>query len=251
MHRIMLMAFAPLYLCYTNIPGLTKQRVTGIAVLLLCYLVFIVGRVRSALFLPVLGVGAALCAGAMKKKHFFLLLAASVIFAFIFFQLHPKKWEKLNNPTEETFYYRIESYPFSWHIAQKHPLLGIGLRAPRMEFLADYTYHYPYSNKTKFSETVENIRTSENSFLTFMTDLGLPFTLLYLGTLLTLLAQLTRLLATHRTNTLLPPIVLFLPLVTGVLYGMLYDALLYPQICWFFHLLLGIIPNLTSRPEEG
>ncbi len=246
MHRIMLMGFAPLYFVYTNQPGLTRQRLSGIFVLVLCYLVFIVGRVRSTLFLPVLGVGASLFVGAVKKKHFFILLAASILCGLVFAHLHPKKWEKITTPTDETFYYRIESYPFSWHIAQKHPLLGIGLRAPRMKFLADYEISYPYGNKTKFSRTVENIRTSENIFLTFMVDLGLPFVLLYLGAVLYLIGRLTRMLARHETNTILPPIVLFLPLVIGMVYSMLYDSFLYPQVCWFFHLLLGIIPNLQK-----
>ncbi len=247
MHRIMLMGFAPLFLVYTTPPGLTRQRVSGICVLLLCYLVFVVGRVRSTLFLPVLGVGASLCVGAMKKKYFFLLLAASILCGILFAQLHPKKWEKITTPTDETFYYRIESYPFSWHIAQNHPLLGIGLRAPRMDFLADYEIHYPYGNKTMFSQTVENIRTSENIFLTFMVDLGLPFVLLYLGALLKLFARLTLLLAKHADNTIVPPMVLFLPLVIGILYSMLYDSFLYPQVCWFFHLLLGMVPNLEEN----
>jgi predicted membrane metal-binding protein len=45
-----------------------------------------------------------------------------------------------------------------------------------------------------------------------------------------------------------PPLALFLPITAVLLHSILYDSLLYPQVSWFFHLLLGLIP---LRPGRG
>jgi hypothetical protein len=39
-----------------------------------------------------------------------------------------------------------------------------------------------------------------------------------------------------------PPLALMLPLVTALLSFFVYDILLHPQVCWFFSVLLGLIP---------
>jgi len=37
-------------------------------------------------------------------------------------------------------------------------------------------------------------------------------------------------------------VVLLFPLTVALVHYQLFDGLLFPQSCWFFHLLLGLIP---------
>jgi len=142
----------------------------------------------------------------------------------------------------EPVYYRLENYGFSWSIAVRHPVLGIGLRAPREEFLNDYEIKYPYVTREKFADSVKGITTSDNIFLTFMADLGFPFLLLYSFSLIVLLIRLVRRVVAPPSASFLPPLALLLPVSAGLLYFQVYDGLLFPQISWFFHILLGLIP---------
>jgi hypothetical protein len=47
--------------------------------------------------------------------------------------------------------------------------------------------------------------------------------------------------------TYLPALALLLPIAAGLLHFQVFDGLLNPQISWFFHVLLGMIP---PRPIE-
>ncbi|MBI5572504.1 MAG: hypothetical protein HY914_21350 [Desulfomonile tiedjei] len=139
--------------------------------------------------------------------------------------------------------YRLESYPFSWHIAKQHPVLGIGLRSPRDEFLEGYRVKLPAYGRDTFEREVKYLVTSENVFLTFMSGLGLPFLILYALALVVLLARLFRLLAKPPPYMVFHPLVLLVPLTGSILHLFTTDALLYPQVNWFFHVLLGLIPS--------
>lgn len=151
---------------------------------------------------------------------------------------HPLRWES----------YRLESYPFSWHIVKQHPLFGIGLRTPRTQFLTDYRVGDTSFDRKSFTIDVNHIVTSENIFLTLMVGLGLPFVVLYCFALVILLLRLASSLLRAIPTTLIHPVVLCVLLVAAILHGLTTDVLLYPQINWFFHILLGLIP---SRMEES
>jgi len=146
--------------------------------------------------------------------------------------------------------YRLESYPFSWHVAKQHPVLGIGLRSPRVEFLDGYDVKLPAYSRHAFEREVNYLVTSENVFLTFMVGLGLPFLVLYALALVVLLARLFRLLAKPPPYMVFHPLVLLVPLTGCILHLFTTDALLYPQVNWFFHVLLGLIPSPPVHAGE-
>jgi hypothetical protein len=76
-----------------------------------------------------------------------------------------------------------------------------------------------------------------------MVGVGFPFLLLYSSSLFMLLARLMRTLGVHPPPAYIPPLALFLPLTGALLTFVVFDLLLHPQVCWFFHLLLGLIPR--------
>ena len=49
----------------------------------------------------------------------------------------------------------------------------------------------------------------------------------------------------------LHPLVLLFPLTVALVHFQLFDGLLFPQNCWFFHLLLGLIPPPGLEPGRA
>lgn len=138
--------------------------------------------------------------------------------------------------------YRLESYPFSWHVMKSYPVAGIGLRTPRDGFLRDYHVVQPDYPDDLFAREVRYLVTSENIFLTLMVGMGLPFLVLYGTALLTLMARLVRMVFRPPETAVFHPLALLLPLTASLLHALTTDVLLYPQVNWFFHVLLGLIP---------
>jgi hypothetical protein len=143
--------------------------------------------------------------------------------------------------------YRIENIFFSWHIAKESPVFGIGLWAPRTEYLDDYETRYPHVPKSTFAAWVERLRTSENMFLTFLADLGFPFVILYSAAIAFLVLRLIRMTLRQNGDSIFPPLAILLPVVGSLLHFMIFDALFRPQISWFFHILLGMTVESTQR----
>ena len=160
---------------------------------------------------------------------------------------HVKKWGKQG----ESVAYRAESIFFSLKIASDHPLLGNGLLAPRGKILENYQPEYPYISKDTFVKWTSRLRTSENMFFTFLADLGFPFTIIYTASLIFLMLVLLRMVFRPPDDFIFHPLVLFLPLSGAILHYQVVDGLLHPQLSWFFHILLGLIPvsaNLSPSP---
>lgn len=237
---IFLLSFAPLALLARKSRALV---LLAVVLLGLSYLVLCLSERLSVVLIPV-GLGVlAMWFGALRWKH---LLAALIVIAIIIgLSASHILWFKLN---KEYPYYRIENSFFSWNIAKQHPLLGIGLRAPREQFLRDYQTKYPYEVKEKFAKDVAEIVTADNQILTFLSGLGFPFTILYALAVLTLLMKLIRLAWRPPPGSCLPPLALLLPLSLALLHFQLYDGLLFAQNSWFFHLLLGLIPVGAAVP---
>ena len=84
-----------------------------------------------------------------------------------------------------------------------------------------------------------------------MVGLGLPFTLTYLAALGMLLARLVGLASKPPPGLFLHPLVLLFPLTMGLVHFQFFDGLLFPQSCWFFHLLLGLIPPRGVCPATA
>jgi hypothetical protein len=235
--RMLILWFAPLSFL---IGGSGEGRAVAWVMVLLSCAVFYVSDLRSAMLIPVVLVVLAALFGALRLRYLIVILVviAAVLVAF-FKQLPAGKMDKY----QEYTYYRAESYPFAWHVALKRPILGIGLRAPKDQYLKDYKLSYPYVSREKFSESLKRIMTLENIFLTFMAELGFPFLIIYSGCLIILLFRLLRELHRPPPSRLFHPLVLLLPIVAALLHFQVLDGLLHPQISWFFHLLLGLIPR--------
>jgi hypothetical protein len=142
---------------------------------------------------------------------------------------------------------RLEYYPFSWHIVKKSPLVGIGIRTPREDFLTDYEVWHPHFNKKRFLEEVVRLKVCQNMFLTLMVGLGAPFFILYVVALSVLLVRLVRAAVRPAPGAVIPPVALLIPLAGSLFHLMVMDLLLMPYIAWFFHILLGLIP---ARRDE-
>jgi hypothetical protein len=239
--RMLLLAFAPLTFVFW---GKRPVAVVSVIILVLSYAAFYPSNLRSAMLIPpALGLLAVLF-GILRLRYFAALLVPLVVILVCFFYQLPIG--KIG-PESETAYYRAESYPFSWHIAAKHPVLGIGLRAPREQYLEDYQIKYPYVTKEKFADSVHRVVTSENIFLTFMSELGFPFVILYTGCVLILFVRLARMARNAQQTTFIPAFAILLPVTAALLHFQVLDGLLHPQISWFFHILLGMIPSRTDN----
>ncbi|MFH1596343.1 MAG: O-antigen ligase family protein [Pseudomonadota bacterium] len=242
--RILLLGFAPLVLCFG--PSGRLAKIAAGLLLGLGYLILFLSGLQTAVLIPpILCVIATFFGGLRLRYLLALFIPLLLIITYFFFHLPSRKMGKEVEPV----YYRLENYGFSWSIAVKHPVLGIGLRAPREEFLNDYEIRYPYVTREKFANSVKGIRTSDNIFLTFMADLGFPFLLLYSFSMIVLLIRLVRRVVAPASASFPPPLALLLPISAGLLYFQVYDGLLFPQISWFFHILLGLIPP-AQGPRE-
>jgi O-Antigen ligase len=244
--RLILFSFAPLALL-----GSRSRWAAVAAVLLLLgsYVILLFGArtaaMGSAIVIPILLVLIAAVIWEWRLKQIIVLL--TVIFAVsltagnYFFYEDPKlvtKWGKGG----ESVAYRAENIFFSWKIATDHPILGIGLLAPRKEILENYQPRYPYISKQTFAQWTSRLRTSENMFFTFLADLGFPFTVIYAACVVFLLFRLLRMVFHPPAGFIFHPLVLLLPICGALLHYQVVDGLLHPQLSWFFHILLGLIP---------
>ncbi len=240
-NRMLLLAFGPLALILGKVK---RNMIIGGSVLCLGYAVCFLSDLRSAVLIPVVLGGIAVAFGSLRARRFLLILAPLTVVIVLFFNQLPI--QKLQ-PNYEPAYYRIENYPFSWHIAVRNPFFGNGLRAPREKYLDDYQLMYRYSTKEKFADSTKRIVVSENIFLTFMAELGFPFLIIYTGSLGILLIRLTRWASKPKQLKFVPALALLLPLLGAVMHFFVLDGLLHPHVSWFFHVLLGMIPRPESK----
>ncbi len=241
--RILLLSFAPVALIILKRP---VPMAIGVLLMALSYSIFLFSNLRSAALIPL---PLLFTAGAYRilKLRYLLLAFVPIMVALAFFFSQLPEVKRGLALKYEPAYYRIENYPFSLHVALKHPWLGIGLRAPRESYLSDYDMWYPYVSKELFADSVRRIVTSENTFLNFVPDLGFPFFFLYMGSLGILFTKLVNATRSPFRFDTIPPLAILLALTAGVLHFLVLDGLLHPHICWFFHILLGLIP--ISNPS--
>jgi hypothetical protein len=244
--RILILSFAPMALIATA--SSRAVRFLGGFLLAVSYVVLLIGKqtsgMESAAVIPVIMLLLAACF--LRWRPAFVIPVVLVLFVISMLagNYYPHHVEK----KFMSISYRTENIFFSWEIAKAFPLMGIGLWAPRNVILDNYQTHYPSLSKETFVEWTEDLRTSENTFLTFLADLGIPFTALYLGVLLVLWIRLLGRVCTQPRGPSIPPLVLFLPITGALLQFQIVDALFHPQIWWFFHVLLGLIPPVATCP---
>jgi len=226
----------------------TSRPLKAAGVILLClgYVVLCLSERISVVFIP-LGVFMAGAAwGALRWKYLVLII---LVMAVVVGAFHRQIiWHKLSASYP---YYRVENLPFSMNIAKQYPWFGIGLRSPRTGFLQDYQVSYTSVSKEQFAQNINEIVSTDNMLLAFITGLGFPFTLTYCAALGLLLAKLMGMAFKPAPGLYFHPLVLLFPLTVAILHYQLFDGLLFPQCCWFFHILLGLIPMDSSVPTVG
>lgn len=245
-NRIMLLWFAPLLLIVSK--GLTK-RILAICIMLLSYAAIFISGLRTAVLMPIVLGLASIMLGVLPLRWVLVALAAFIISATAFFVSSPEQLQEISSSKNEEIYYRVENIPFSLHIISKHPWLGIGLRTDRSPYYEDYNISLTAVDKRTFKESMQNIVTSENSIMTLFVGMGIPFTLLYIAAVAWTYGCLMISVVRLPSAQSLAMLGLFLPITAGITYFQLYDGIMYPQVVWFFHLLLGMAPRRPVPPQ--
>lgn len=240
---ILLLSFGPLSLLFRDD---RRAKIIGIFFLLVSYYVMSLSFDPIIWFPPLLVVGALLFSNKRRKRTVFFTMLAVFLASTIHLYQVPGRFF---NKEDISIWFRVENFFFSTHMALQKPLLGIGLVAPRLEYLEDYKIVYPYVTKEQFAEVIPEInRSSENQFLTFMCDLGFPFVLLYSFSVVMLYTRLLRYLRQGTSIGMIHPVVFWVPITGTLIHLQFYDGLLQPQPCWFFHILLGMISVQNVAP---
>lgn len=248
-HMLLLLAFAPLALIGTRrfwpvLIGVTLLILTGL-VLFYCATT---GSVASGVLLAPLIVVVVLFTAKGSRVVGLTLILLTLLVAFSAHFVSFSAVEGFSNPTYQS--YRIESYPYSWHVAKNHPLLGLGLRAPREHLLEDYEPWHPKLPKEAFRDYLVDLVTPENNFLALLTGCGIPFTVVYVSALLILLVRLVRSVERPPPGLAFHPLVLLVSLSGSLLHSLTTDTMMHGQLCWFFHIFLGLIPKPSEQLVE-
>jgi hypothetical protein len=238
---IILLSFAPLALLDSRSKPLI---ILAVLMLGLSYVTLVISAMnrgtKSIVIIPAILLLLAACWRQWSIKRSALILAL-LFFVSVMAVGHLRFRSQGLHLQHESVAYRVESIFFSWHIAVQNPVFGIGLWAPRDKYLEDYNMTYPYVSKDTFKEWVKSLRTSENTPLTFLVDLGFPFVIIYCGALIAIVLRLVRVAFQPRVGSFPHPLALLLPIIAAILHFQVLDGLFHPQIGWFFHILLGMV----------
>ncbi len=244
---LLVLSFGPLYMLLN---GKRFEKVIGFIYLVAGYYVLSLSFDPMIWFPPLL-LGGVLLFRLNKRQLGLALVPVVCLFLLVGYFHNHKLQKRFFDMADISYWVRAENVFFSYHIAKKRPLTGIGLVAPRLEYLDDYSMVYPYVKKEQFAAILprEN-RSSENQFFTFMCDLGFPFLFLYTFSVLILYIRLTRWMLSKRKVKAINPVVIWVPVTAALLHFQFFDGLLHPQTSWFFHLFLGMIPTREKRKRS-
>ena len=250
---IFLLAFAPLILLTE--PSRARVMAGGL-LLVLSYLVLCLsGSLSVVLITQGLFLAIALT-GKLRVRYFLIIMVIMSLIpvgrgkdrpAIVYIVQHltgPKTVKQ-----HVSVYYRIENIYLSWRIALEHPFLGIGLRTSREKFLENYQPRYPYVTKEQFAQNVAVVVSSDNMALTLLAGMGFPFLIIYGTAVILLFCRLVKMATGPPLLRSFPPLALLLPLTASLLHFQFFDGLLFPQLSWFFHILLGLIPTGPGNGE--
>lgn len=173
------------------------------------------------------------------------VLVALFALGYLFLEyLPPFVQEKLNTMIRIPKF-RLEMYPFALHIFKEFPLLGIGVWTPLEEFLLDYTpllltlpkelqaFQWLILTKTSF----------HNIILYLLVHMGLLFAITYIIFVISILSDLIKRCAQLTAGKKI--IIFYFTWLIGLSISMLnLDLLMYPDINFLFHSMLGLAPNL-------
>jgi uncharacterized protein YhfF len=241
---VILLLFAPLALISSgSLAGVAVGIVELAGCSVILYFIGSVGHSSAVLVIPLLAAAAVFSVRSpyiTAAAMLFLSLASAGATYYVVY-LSPEDFTK--DISQE---YRVESYPFSRHVVKKAPWLGIGMRAPREEYLSDYRVTSPVMSKEEFRQLVARLVTPENVFLALMVGLGIPFVTVYVIGLVGLLYKLLVGIPRPPPRNGPAPVVLLVPIFGSILHSLTTDTLFSPQLSWFFHILLGLIPRAPA-----
>jgi O-antigen ligase len=230
--------------------------VAGILLVLGAVVCFMAGS-RFVILLPFVLIPVYVAFKSISLRQAALGGVVSSLVAGVFFTVFPGKVPRAVN--YESTFYRVEAFPATWEILKQYPLLGVGIRTPRRPFLESFEPVSGMVSRDGFLAVVDRNVTWDNQYLSLLCGVGVPLTLLYLflaGRLLaTYLRRAWRQEIDHATERAVS-----FALLASVIHFAVHDGLFYPQISWFFHLLLGVgayylpgeAPSLTPlrQPAE-
>jgi len=242
---IILLFIGPLYLL---VSASKKLKLFSIFVLTLGLIVVALANKRGT-FLSIGGMALAWIYYRYIRgsAYIIILLFASIVGIFAGWQYY-KSLDK-DIPYHNSILHRLELYPFSFHIYQKHPFFGTGLRAfSHNIYLKDYQMH----NKSldSFGATVNKLQTFDNMIVTGLVEMGSIMTICYLGLIFYIISRYCWKTQPFSLNHQ-KAFILLLPLLGLAIHSMTYDSLIFPQINWLFHVQLGILAGYSTGEHEG
>lgn len=236
---ILLSSIAPLSLIFNK---KSRQIIIGVSLLMLAYFILILTRLRSTVLIPWIAAFSFIFYFKFNLKRTLAIFIVLILGFLTFYKLSPEKINRLTM-THATIAYRLENYPFSLSIALQHPVLGIGLRAPRTKFLPNYQLHFQHSSESSFKEKVKKTVTSENIILTFLAGAGFPFTIIFFTALFGIIIKGYKYFKKgNSAEEIFHPVALIICILLCLIHGMLYDIFLFSRVSWYFFVFLGLIP---------
>jgi len=243
---IILLSTGPLMML-TARPALEKLA-GGLVILMSGAVIYLAHKRGTWVALAVMGAAAMLYLARRRKRLVVLILLALALLAplqaaRLYARLDP------GIPHYLSILNRLELYPFALHIWKTHPVMGMGLRSLTQErYVADYQ---PYNQDLAgFYQTVAQLQTFDNMFLTALVELGTLLTLCYAVLIIVILA---RYLGILRGAAAPRPVDWYrLLVVLGfAVHSLSYDSLLLPPVNWLFHVQLGIMAGYRDAPAAA
>jgi hypothetical protein len=221
-----------------------RGRLAPAALLAAGYALCFLAGSRFAVLLPVLVFSGLALTGRRARLRSLAVAAVVAALALVFFEVNPGKLLRFNN--YESTSYRLEGMPAAVELMRQHPVAGIGIRTARTEMLKDFVPVFGTADKTFFLDVLSRNVTLDNQYLSLPVGVGIPLALLYFSLVGRLLLRFGRAVAARRLDAA-TEMALLVPLAGTALHLVIYDGLFYPQISWFFHLLLGFAACLSAR----
>lgn len=189
----------------------------------------------------------------IKKRNKLILRAVPILLIlFAAVTLHELDWSRIMDPEvprNRSHLDRIEFYSFAYHVFNKHPFLGIGLRPyTHHHYLADYSR--VNEGLKHFDEVVENIQTFDNMYVTLIVETGSLFAGMYFiltGFIFVNFYRCYRAFPEMNRQR----IYRVLPLVGFAFHSLTYDSLMFEPVNWLFHSHVGILAASTFSSHQS